>query len=82
MEVEAAKSPKTYSVPDAASLIGGWSKYSLWRALKRGQVKFVRSAPGRLGQPVLHIPASEVRRLVALQEGRGPRKRTTPLVPP
>jgi hypothetical protein len=75
-----AAAPKTYSVPDAAALTE-WSRFSLYRALKRKQLKWVKGPPGQNGKPTMHLSAAELRRLVAMQEGRGRRKRTTPLIP-
>jgi hypothetical protein len=41
-------------VPDAARLTA-WSKYSLWRAIRRGQVKYVPGPPGICGERTLRI---------------------------
>jgi hypothetical protein len=80
LETEAARSPRsTLSVPDAAPLLG-WTRHALYRAIRKGRIKFVRGPPGPNGLPTLHLSAAEFRRLAAMQEGRGPRKRTTPLI--
>jgi hypothetical protein len=67
----------TFRVRDAAPQIAGgdWSPWSLWRACKRGQVKFTHGPGG------IHISASEIARINALQAGRAPRKRTSPFIP-
>jgi hypothetical protein len=82
LDAEAAET--LHRISDAALLIdGGWSVYSLWRAVKKGRVRFVRGpALSVTGKPLIHVPASEIRRLNALQAGRPKRGRTTPFIPP
>jgi hypothetical protein len=76
----AAEAPKTYRIADAAPLVG-WSKHTIYRAARRGQIRLEPGPLGVNGKPTLRIEAAEVQRLIEMQRGRGPRHATTALIP-